>query len=141
MIYEITQRVLKKVLFESYVRENFFKNTQAVFTEAEKPDREPDYESTDRNGYWSSSYWYTNEGVFRYSFHWSLIYCNGKRLPLGNNECDVCYNIASCWWLFDTKNLNATCGFCPWSDFLPFDGKNLNHEALERKMKHKVWGC
>ena len=23
--------------------------------------------------------------------------------------------------------------------FLPFDGKNLNIEALEKKMKHKVW--
>lgn len=141
LIYEITERILNMILNESYNSDNFFKNTQAVFVNAKHPNREPDYVSTDRNGYASSNYWYTNEGVYRMSSHWSLIYYNSKRCRMGNGSCYECFDIASCFWLFDTSNdYNANCGFCPWSDFLPFNGKDLNLEALENKMKHKVWG-
>ena len=95
LVLEITQRVIDMILSESYNPNDFFKNTQAVFLEAQKPDREPDYVSEDRHGYWSSSYWYTKEGVYRHSYHWSLIYCNGKRLSVGNANCFECYEIAS----------------------------------------------
>ena len=135
LITEITQRVMNMILCESYNADNFFKHTQAVFTEAEVPKRKPDYISTDRYGCVSSEYWYTDEGVYRESFHWSLIYINGKRDIDNPHEC---YDIKSCWWIFDAKNSDAFRGFCPWSDFLPFDGENLNIEALENKMQHKI---
>lgn len=49
---------------------NFYINTMANFAEVEKPGREPDYISYNRNFEISSMYWYTKEGVIRGSDHW-----------------------------------------------------------------------
>lgn len=48
----------------------------------------------------SSSYWYTEEGVYRKSDHWG--------------ECRKCY------WTIDVEEINSRAeivGFCKWEDF------------------------
>ncbi len=90
-------------------KDNFFFNTIAVFKPIEYvPTREADYNSSNYySGEISSSYWYTDEGVIRYSDHW------------GND-------IATCDWKLEgypleyarvtlTKQLY---GFCKWEDFV-----------------------
>lgn len=84
--------------------ENFFINTMAEFEKTERPNREPDYVSKDRNGHISSRYWYTDEGVIRGSNHW------------GNG-------VASCDWLLkgskqNMKGSQVKYGKAKWSDFV-----------------------
>lgn len=76
----------------------------AEFEKTERPNREPDYVSKDRNGHISSRYWYTDEGVIRGSNHW------------GNG-------VASCDWLLkgskqNMKGSQVKYGKAKWSDFV-----------------------
>ncbi len=100
---------LKKNFFENYQsgeadKNNFFINTMAEFEKTERPNREPDYVSKDRNGHISSRYWYTDDGVIRGSNHW------------GNG-------VASCDWLLEGSKQNmkgsqVKYGKAKWSDFV-----------------------
>ena len=81
---------------------NFFQCTQAKFESCEKPESEPDYWSNS-----GSKYWYTDEGVIRYSDHWGL-------------------GVASCDWFFGDQDEDDLAwldcdgwraGFCKWDDF------------------------
>lgn len=100
---------LRKDFFENYQsgeanENNFFVNTMAEFEKTERPNREPDYVSKDRNGHISSRYWYTDEGVIRGSNHW------------GNG-------VASCDWLLkgskqNMKGSQVKYGKAKWSDFV-----------------------
>ena len=84
---------------------NFYINTMANFAEVEKPGREPDYISYNRNFEISSMYWYTKEGVIRGSDHW------GK-------------GVASCDWFLNNNvgklvvGENRQYGFCKWDEFV-----------------------
>lgn len=80
-----------------YNRFNFFKNTFAVFTKALQPNNftKPHYKS--KHG---SCYFFTNEGVFRYSNHWG--------------------RVGNCRWRLDEldyKQQTNYWGFCSWNDF------------------------
>lgn len=76
-----------------FSKENFYKNTFASFISVSTPEREPDYESE------SSRYWYTANGVYRESNHWTWV--------------------GSCFWTIDIphENYNVICGFCNWASF------------------------
>ena len=90
---------------------NFYERTGAVFSQVERPNREPDYISrkTMQPDKVSSEYWYgEDEGgkfVIRGSDHWSAVakkpesveamydhYVNSKVVPVRDPR------IASCWW-------------------------------------------
>jgi hypothetical protein len=119
LVNYITNEVIKRFyLLESYNYNNFYENTYAVFKGCKEPSREPDYTSRNGLGYVSSCYWYTNEGVYRSSGHWSEIYVNGERVEDLHNGVFECGNVASCWWILecDDDNING-CGFCKWADF------------------------
>lgn len=80
---------------------DFFLKTRCNFTEVEHILTTPDFES----GY-LSKYWYTAEGVYRYSDHWGMC--------------------ASCYWTLDDKNRNlmvgwGLTGFAKWEDFKDLD--------------------
>lgn len=85
---------------EKINRDNFFRDTNANFVSAEKPDRPADYVSSS-----GSAYWYEDGGVYRSSDHWGS-------------------NIASCNWYLDGENISSwddekgeRTGFAKWSDF------------------------
>ncbi len=79
---------------------NYYTATKASFTSCAKPETTPDYISDS-----GSRYWYTDEGVIRFSNHWG-------------------YGIASCDWLLDgvedssfADGEGGRAGYCNWSDF------------------------
>ena len=79
---------------------NYFMATKADFTSCAKPETKPDYISDS-----GSRYWYTDEGVIRFSNHWG-------------------YGIASCDWTLDgiesssfADNEGGRAGYCDWTDF------------------------
>jgi hypothetical protein len=82
------------------LRDIFFKYSRAIWTPVEKPLRKPDYVSES-----GSEYWYSDEGVIRYSGHW------GK--------------VASCRWELEGHGMDDavktyyqyTAAFCPWHKF------------------------
>lgn len=77
-------------------RDTFFKFSLANWTASERPNRQPDHVSES-----GSKYWYTQEGVYRESDHWS--FC-----------------VASCNWALDDYYICdgvERCGFCRWEDF------------------------
>lgn len=91
---------------------NFFKNTIATFNQTERPNREPDFVSRDRDGNVSSEYWYTENGVIRGSDHWGT-------------------GVASCDWELQKKDGNLVSGYrgevesqdktygeCSWDSFM-----------------------
>ena len=122
LIESITDVIMKSLLMEDYDKDNFFSNTYGVFTACNEPSAEPDYMSINKRGYASSCYWYTNEGVYRTSNHWSEIYVDGLRYDVVGNKFD-CENVASCWWVFkcNKNNKDSVCGFCPWENFKTFN--------------------
>lgn len=92
-------------------KESFYNKTKANFLGCKKPKRKPDYVSYDYDGNISSLYWYTDEGVYRYSNHWS-------RVSIKNTRTIQCDYVASCWWTLTTnKNGFWQCGFCAWHKF------------------------
>lgn len=71
---------------------NFFMNSVGFWTPCKKPHKPTDYDSSkllpDMRLYKGSKYWYTSEGVYRYSNHWGS-------------------DIASCsWYIKDRKYRN-----------------------------------
>lgn len=86
-----------------YNKANYYMGTEASWSDAEAPEREPDYISDS-----GSAYWYTERGVFRESNHWG-------------------YEVASCDWFLGEKESawldchGLRCGYCPWRDFEPKD--------------------
>jgi hypothetical protein len=78
----------------------FFIETEAVFTPCTIPTREPDYVSDS-----GSEYWYTEDGVIRYSNHWGshVGYCNWY---FGYNDIDS--------WEWE----GYKAGYCAWSNFV-----------------------
>lgn len=80
-----------------YNRSTFFKNTFAVFTKTNQPNDfvKPNYVS--KHG---SSYFFTNDGVYRYSNHWG--------------------RVGNCRWRLeniDHKQQTNYWGFCNWQHF------------------------
>lgn len=95
-------------------RQTFYHCTKAVFIGCKPPKREPDYTSVSRyhsnEGQVSSMYWYTAEGVYRASNHWS-----DASEKAGVKTCG---DIAGCWWAIKTSSkAKIICGFCPWWKF------------------------
>lgn len=89
-----------------YHRFNFFKNTFAIFKKASKPSNfiKPHYIS--KHGSW---YYFTDQGVYRYSNHWG--------------------RVGNCRWRLegiDFKQQVNYWGYCHWSDFyINNDGDKL----------------
>ncbi|WCM42150.1 hypothetical protein MG290_00325 [Flavobacterium sp. CBA20B-1] len=80
-----------------YNRFNFFKNTFAVFKKADQP---KDYSKPHFISKHGSCYFFTNEGVFRYSNHWG--------------------RVGNCRWrleYIDHKQQTNYWGFCAWNQF------------------------
>lgn len=80
-----------------YNRFNFFKNTFAIFTKVSQPNGfvKPSYVS--KHG---SKYFFTNDGVYRYSNHWG--------------------RVGNCRWRLeniDYKQQTNYWGFCAWQNF------------------------
>lgn len=80
-----------------YNRFNFFKNTFAVFSKTNQPENfvKPSYVS--KHG---SSYFFTTDGVYRYSNHWG--------------------RVGNCRWRLeniDHKQQTNYWGFCRWNHF------------------------
>jgi hypothetical protein len=95
---------------------NFFLHTLANFAKVENIDFKADFVSES-----GSEYMYTKEGVYRKSNHFS-------------------YQIGTCLWLLDSEvSLGVeVVGFCRWSDFSCYAGKeNLTREE-ERKLGFKL---
>jgi len=92
---------------KTYNKSNFFKHTYCIFKEVsptQLPNQKPDYISKSK-----SSYYFTEEGVFRKSNHWG--------------------RAANCRWklISDTyKSQNNIIAYARWVDFLP----NNDHENL-----------
>lgn len=86
---------------ETIDRSNFFTFTQGHFEPAAAPLREPDYTSK------SSSYWFTDEGVYRQSDHWgsAIASCTWS---LGDEKVVPCYK---------TVGLGQRTGYIPWDGF------------------------
>lgn len=89
-----------------YTRFNFFKYTFAIFTKVLQPKNfiKPHYIS--KHG---SQYFFTDEGVYRFSNHWG--------------------RVGNCRWRLDGidfKQQTAFWGFCSWDKFF----KNNDTEAL-----------
>ncbi|MFI4848407.1 MAG: hypothetical protein ACIAZJ_04880 [Gimesia chilikensis] len=68
--------------------DNFYFKTKATWQACDVPHRTPDFESES-----GSQYWYSDNGVIRYSGHW------GK--------------VSTCDWRCD-----SSCGFCEWNSFV-----------------------
>lgn len=100
---------------KKYNKTNFYVGTKATFKACRKPTRVADYVSTDREGNPSSYYWYTEQGVYRYSAHWSVIYYP----KYTNDNTTECGKISSCFWkLRCSKASNSwKCGFTSWQSF------------------------
>src|SRR5690554_1176140 len=80
-----------------YNRFNFYKNTFAVFTKTVQPENfvKPHYISK-----YGSRYFFTEEGVYRYSNHWG--------------------RVGNCRWRLesvDYKQQTMYWGFCRWEHF------------------------
>lgn len=90
--YKVVINVKETV--KSADRDTFYKDSRAEFVMVEKPETKPDYVSDS-----GSQYWYTPEGVIRFSDHWM--------------------SVASCWWIVkDHVTSTLECaGFCRWEDF------------------------
>jgi len=94
-------------------KQNFFKNTLATFTRITDDQEKATYCDPDYVSPSGSAYWYTNEGVIRYSNHWGYV--------------------ASCIWRADedlsmvimwqqeneslAKEDEGVYGYCSWSNF------------------------
>lgn len=84
-----------------YNRFNFHKHTFCIFKQVDRSnliDKTPNYKSAS-----GSTYYFTEEGVFRVSNHWG--------------------RAANCRWRLAVnkayKNQNEVCGFALWTDFYP----------------------
>lgn len=80
-----------------YNRFNFFKNTFAVFTITNQPN---DFVKANYVSKHGSSYFFTNDGVYRYSNHWG--------------------RVGNCRWRLeniDHKQQTNYWGFCSWQHF------------------------
>lgn len=89
-----------------YTRFNFFKHTFAIFSKVLPPENfvKPHYIS--KHG---SQYFFTNDGVYRFSNHWG--------------------RVGNCRWRLegiDFKQQTSYWGYCAWIDFY----KNNDTEAL-----------
>lgn len=117
---------------KTYNQTNFFKHT---FCEFQQVDNFDFPENTNYKSKSESSYFYTDEGVYRKSNHW------GK--------------VSNCRWSLKTKkhykNQNTVIGFANWSDFYPinsseklffisvdFDKKLVTVKASKNKKKKHV---
>ncbi|AXG70795.1 hypothetical protein KORDIASMS9_03041 [Kordia sp. SMS9] len=83
----------------NFHKQNFFKNTYCIFKAVDLQwiqDKTPDF--TSRSG---SQYFYTNDGVYRFSSHWG--------------------RAATCRWRLQTETSTfqngAKVGFAKWTDF------------------------
>lgn len=123
-------------------KENFYIGSKAIFKGCRRPKRDPDYISYNEYGVVSSEYWYTTEGVYRDSRHWSSIWNISKELQdyikkywpnpdyqderfilnhIIKDESEkwplfVCGKVSSCFWTLKYSKL-TTCGFCRWKNF------------------------
>ena len=106
---------------EPITEENFFTSTVATFTPTEKPKRPPDYISGS-----GSQYWYTEDGVTRYSDHWGSDVATCSWFLEGENELRA-YTTFSDGGLASTFGTNQmrysglafkdSYAYCSWDDF------------------------
>ena len=106
---------------------NFHLNTRGRFVRCNKPQGTPDYISMNRNGQVSSTYYYTDNGVVRYSNHWG--------------------GVASCLWLIDDMKIANGIDDCKLykeeiSAFITFDELSENVEkwqiSVNKMMSRKI---
>jgi len=104
---------------ESINKDNFFIDTFARFTSMSEPERRFDYKSDS-----GSKYWYTAEGIYRSSDHWSQVFIILAK-KIDESLFDMqCGYINSCFWTIDVglnrpKNKDeGVTGFCNWGSFL-----------------------
>ncbi len=86
-----------------YNKTNFFKHTFCIFNEV-APDtvQGKDFHYNSKSG---SSYYFTNEGVYRNSNHWGrAANCRWRLMPLEDGK---------------TNNSVAKTGYAKWTDFYP----------------------
>lgn len=105
-LYDYMQKnEAQKLVFENRVidKSNFFDRTNADFKQSTRPENFVEFDFISRSG---SKYFYTQEGVYRYSDHWGAC--------------------ASCFWTFegnilgmfdDIDNKFYRWGFVKWGDF------------------------
>ena len=94
-------------------QKNFFKNTIATFKritdeQYEATNSDPDFLSTS-----GSAYWYTDEGVIRYSNHWGYV-----ASCIWRPDADLSAVIS---WQQESESIakedEGVYGFCSWSGF------------------------
>lgn len=113
---------------------NFFHSTIAEFEPVEKPNREPDYISTDSFGNETGSvYWYTKDGVIRGSDHWGkgISSCDWglKGEKLSTDRITIVGN--------DRGGRTTKYGFCKWEDFSQKPEKlRLNGEIINSNFEN-----
>ena len=112
---------------KTYNQSNFFKYTFCEFTQVD------DFLFPEKTNYKSkseSSYFYTEEGVYRKSNHWG--------------------RVANCRWKLIAeekyKNQTTVIGFAKWANFFPLNSKekiffievNFDNKTTEIKSNHKT---
>lgn len=99
---------------KSYNKTNFFKHTFCVFTEVAS--NEVSAIQTNYKSKSGSSYYFTEEGVYRYSNHWGrAANCRWRLLPLAT-----------------TDGTRERIGYAKWSDFYPNnDSDNLFYITVD----------
>tara|TARA_B110000091_G_scaffold2744_1_gene2634 strand:- start:632 stop:1213 length:582 start_codon:yes stop_codon:yes gene_type:complete len=117
----------KKTFLKAYNQSNFFKHTFCEFTQVE------DFSFPEKTNYKSkseSSYFYTEEGVYRKSNHWG--------------------RVANCRWKLiaeeNYKNQTTVIGFAKWANFFPLNSKeklffievNFDKKTAEIKSNNKT---
>lgn len=89
-----------------YNRFNFYKHTFAIFNKVAAPDNFEKAQYISKHG---SQYFFTTDGVYRYSNHWG--------------------RVGNCRWRLngiDFKQQTSFWGYCPWTNFY----KNNDSDAL-----------
>ncbi len=99
-------------------KENFFRFTYANFQQLDReeyPTRSPDFISNS-----GSKYWYTKEGVIRYSTHWNR-------------------HVATCKWFLNNCNAyGGKYGYCKFKDFQEIKGSFDFEQYFEVGKKYEV---
>lgn len=102
----------------SYTKDNFYVDTFGNFDMVDTPNSNPDFISRS-----DSKYWYTSEGVIRYSDHWGQ-------------------EIRSCSWYLENKEHegDSLTGFCKWEDFRKVEYKtvktNFSIELVKQSLEY-----
>lgn len=148
LLYKNKFKIIK-IKETNKTKENFFKNTFAIFQKVDNmPTSEPDYISYSRGkhtfigfdendsiyeiegkGEISSQYWYTDKGVYRLSDHWKQSASCFWGLSDDNSFEKLEENIDLSNYYGYGEYEEGVLGFCSWNDF--FDIKEVNTSDFE----------